>query len=709
MATIKSTLGLNDKMSSTLSSITKAMHSTIAAMQSANKTTGDTGTAFKKATEDISKAEQSLNKYKKELDDVNSKSNAATTSSNSFFKSLLGASLVQKGLSLVNSRLDSAISRYDTLQNYPKVMSNLGIDANEAQLSINRLSEGLSGLPTALDEGALAVQRLTSTNQNIGASTEMFLAMNNAILAGGASSQIQSSAIEQLSQAYSKGKPDMMEWRTLQMAMPAQLKQVATAMGYVDASALGEDLRAGNLSMNDFMKTIVQLNKEGLPGLDNFETQARNATGGIATSIANMKTAVTKGITNMIEETNSKLKESGLPDLPTMISNTGKTIQKVLSSAGTILAQIIAILSPIYNWIVQIYQFMSDNWSWVGPIIYGIVTALILYKTYTTISTTATKLFSEALTGVNIKMLLIIAVIAAIVAVLIYFWNTNDEVAYWMIYAWDMLRLGAMALWLGVKLAFYSIVLAGLSMWEGILDIVLGIEQAFYAFKMAGLTLEYGFNSVAEGVVNAFIWMYNKVAEILNKFGGKFESMNYADFTSKTIESMNDTVDAYIEDTLKLYDAVQDTQAKKSDILSKMKDTAINDATNIQNKVSEYESTRQDRTENRNKLNAGTLGSSLKNAMSGALMDLNLDDLAGTDTTGSKALKTTTNDSLISDEDIQLLLDVATRDYKLNYQQVTPNITLTFGDIRETADVDDVLDEIANRLEEIYDGDLEVE
>lgn len=50
----------------------------------------------------------------------------------------------------------------DTLNNYPKVMSNLGIATEDAQKSINKMSEKLSGLPTTLDEGALAVQRFTS-------------------------------------------------------------------------------------------------------------------------------------------------------------------------------------------------------------------------------------------------------------------------------------------------------------------------------------------------------------------------------------------------------------------------------------------------------------------------------------------------------------------------------------------------------------------
>lgn len=85
-----------------------------------------------------------------------------------------------------------------------------------------------------------------------------------------------------------------------------------------------------------------------------------------------------------------------------------------------------------------------------------------------------------------------------------------------------------------------------------------------------------------------------------------------------------------------------------------------------------------------------------------------LDGITGTDTTGGKALKVTSNDNLLSDEDIQMLLDIATRDYQLNYQQMTPNISVNFGDVRETVDVDSVLDTVGTRIEELIYGDAEV-
>lgn len=75
---------------------------------------------------------------------------------------------------------------------------------------------------------------------------------------------------------------------------------------------------------------------------------------------------------------------------------------------------------------------------------------------------------------------------------------------------------------------------------------------------------------------------------------------------------------------------------------------------------------------------------------------------------GNMALNTTSSDGLLKDEDIQLLLDLATRDFNIEYQRITPEITLTFGDIHETADVDGIIENIYEELSEEYNSDLEV-
>lgn len=249
-------------------------------------------------------AKSELNSVKNEVTGLKNHVDKVTGSIGNSFKSIrnivagLGiASLIK---STILGNVDAAIKRVDTLSNYSRVMANLGVGSVQANASVQKLSNKLIGLPTTLDDASGAVQRFTSVNSNISRSTDMFLALNNAILAGGASSEIQKSALEQLSQSYAKGKPDMFEWRSAMTAMPAQMKQVAEAMGFVNASALGEALRNGTVSMDQFMDTIMKLNTQGINGYQSFEEQARNATGGIATSIANMRTAIVRCMSDVM-------------------------------------------------------------------------------------------------------------------------------------------------------------------------------------------------------------------------------------------------------------------------------------------------------------------------------------------------------------------------------------------------------------------------
>lgn len=249
-------------------------------------------------TEQLRKQIASANK------DIQSLQKTATKSSGSMVSAVLkgniATKLLAKGIQLISQHMDEAVTRLDALNNFPRVMSNLGISQEDAEASMKRLSDALVGLPTTLDTATMSVQRFTSANGNVKASTEIFLALNNAILSGGADMSIQKSALEQLSQAYAKGKPDMMEWRTAMTAMPAQLKQVAMAMGYASADQLGESLRNGTVSMNEFMVKITELNKRGLNGFQSFEEQARNSTGGVATSITNVKTALVRGLADIM-------------------------------------------------------------------------------------------------------------------------------------------------------------------------------------------------------------------------------------------------------------------------------------------------------------------------------------------------------------------------------------------------------------------------
>ncbi len=388
MSGIRTALEITDRMSYPLHSITSALDTTLNVFEDFKTSLGSTFDNSKidsarisidEANASIKAMEENIKNTNNENDKMPQKFANANSSASSLLHTLMGFSVIQKIGGLISGQFESAISRLDTMNNYPKVMSNLGISADQSNASIKVLSEGLKGLPTTLNDAVSSVQNFTSVNGSVGKSTKMFLALNNAILAGGGSTQVQQSALEQLSQSYAKGKPDMMEWRTAMTAMPAQLKQVAQAMGYIDTNALGEDLRAGKVSMNDFMNTFIELNENGVNGFQSFEEQARNATGGFATSIANAKSATTRGITSLIENINNGLSNAGFGTIQDIIQNVGNGIEKMLTNVGKVAGKAITVLSPALNLIKQVGSFISDNWSIIAPIVMGIVGALGAY------------------------------------------------------------------------------------------------------------------------------------------------------------------------------------------------------------------------------------------------------------------------------------------------------------------------------------------
>lgn len=331
-----------------------------------------------------------LIKFVGDTSSVNSSVKGLDSSFGKLTKSITLGNLASKAittsLGLLQQNLDGAISRVDTLNNFPIVMQNLGISAKDSEEAINTLSDKLQGLPTSLDEAASAVKIFTSANNDVKASTDIYLAVNNALIAGGANAQVQASAMEQLSQAYAKGKPDAMEWRSMLTAMPAQLKQVASAMGYT-STAVGGDLyeaiQKGQVSMNDFMNTFIKLNKEGTGSFASFEKQAKGATGGIQTSIKNMKTAFVRGVGNIIKSVDESLKSVG--GLSGVISKLGEIGENVFSNLGPVISTIIpplmqiaqAIMPSLQSVLSMLMPTLTNITQTIMPIIVQLINTLL--------------------------------------------------------------------------------------------------------------------------------------------------------------------------------------------------------------------------------------------------------------------------------------------------------------------------------------------
>lgn len=338
----------------------------------------------------------------------------------SFVKGSLIAGGLSKAMGLVSNNMDKAIDRFDTLNNFPKVMKNLGQSTEDSQKAIDKMAEKLSGLPTTLQDGALAVQRFTSKNGDVKKSADLFLAVNNAILAGGAPTGNQAAALEQLTQAYSRGKFELNEWKSLQIAMPAQLKQVANAMGYVSDSDLYEALKNDDVAMDDFMNTIMKLNSEGTNGLASFEEQARGSTTGIRTALTNLNTRVATGLAEMLKSVNKGLSKAGLGNIAQVADKVGTSIKNALISAAPYITKFIVVLANLFNFVNK----HKTLFTYFGTVLLSFVGTFKAVTTAINIAKTAFMLFNAVL-ALN-PIVLVISAIVALIAGLVLLYKKCD-------------------------------------------------------------------------------------------------------------------------------------------------------------------------------------------------------------------------------------------------------------------------------------------
>lgn len=213
------------------------------------------------------------------------------------------SNVFSKVASVVTSSLGSAVDRADQMNNFPKVMKNLGYSSEDAAASIRKITSALDGLPTTSSAMTGMVQQLAPLTSNLDEAADIALAFNNAMLAGGASTMEQENALTQYTQMLSAGKVDMQAWRSIQAAMPGQLNQVAEAMlgAGKNSNDLYEAMKNGSISFDDFNKKVMELNQNGFGKYASFAQQAKDATQGIGTAMENVQNRVAKAVQKVIE------------------------------------------------------------------------------------------------------------------------------------------------------------------------------------------------------------------------------------------------------------------------------------------------------------------------------------------------------------------------------------------------------------------------
>lgn len=228
-------------------------------------------------------------------------------------KSIVAGIGVTKALSVamntVTTSLDGAITRFDTLHSYPKVMNSLGFSTDAAKASVSKLNASVQGLPTSLADIVKSAQSLTSVTGNMSKATDTAIALNHALLASSASTEDVSRAQQQYSQMLAVGKPDMQSWRTLQETMAPALSKTAKKLGIVSGNTneLYEAMKSGQITFDQFNAALIECDTEA----GGFAETALSASKTIRTGFTNIKSAVENVEMRIISAFNNILDSQG--------------------------------------------------------------------------------------------------------------------------------------------------------------------------------------------------------------------------------------------------------------------------------------------------------------------------------------------------------------------------------------------------------------
>lgn len=359
--------------------------------------------------------------------------------------------------------------------------------------------------------------------------------------------------------------------------------------------------------------------------------------------------------------------------------NMPMTFGQVTTILGNTLLQA---FEPVIQTIGKAAQWIHDNWSTLEPIFWGLTAAVGAYAAGLGIMKIATILQTIAQKGLNATMLASpitwIALAIGILIAIIYKWvqSVGGIKIAWMIAmnailtAWDWVKIGFMT---GVY-------------W--VMDLFNKLQICFkkVSVNIANFMGDMKANvlMLLQKLINGAIDIINKFIGVLNKIPGvSINTIEHVTFgTNAQLENeaakkaRNEELEQYIAD-------IEAGMAERDQKLEQMKADALAATAERQLEIANAQAEAKAKAEK---------------AAESHLPEFTPFDPGTIEGTGNNG-KIEVD---MSDEDLKYLRDIAERDYinKFTTATLAPNISIKFGDVRETADADKVAKRIRKILQE---------
>lgn len=744
MAAINNSINLTDRMSPVLKTVLKALDSTMKAMDQLDRATnkGMNSAAFKRAKADIDAANSAVSSLNGQLEKTGSlmerlsqKANTFGTNMTSSWRQYLNHSklqgntrgviasrammgvggiitaaskipsgiknlssgignafdtvsekcrmaytetlsfinLVEKGIGAINGLMSandavtSDVAKIG-LFNYDKNMSNAqayGMAYRAAQNSRSDLSDTTTLINRIMMSGVYGKEA-----GSLGSATRMAEILNKAMVVGGGTAEENKRALIQLSQGLSSGVLQGDELRSIREQAPYLASVLAEGLNKIDDRFIGttvgdlKELGAQGELTSDVVIRALEAMQDQVDAT--FADKAPRTWAQGLTSIKNTIKVVTAYLQSMEGGPLSKISE-----LVWTIADYLKSTDGIRLMSG-----IANILTFIGNVLDIVIQAALNGMTWLMDHSWALYTILLAIAIVIGVHIVGAL---YAMVAATWPFLLIAGLIVAIIMLIMDMGFTFEQIAG---------GIAGSVTWL-VSL-IWNAVLAVIGffkgLWAALGAIVDNIGILFYnLFKvyLPQLALEG-----AKMIVRRFSVVLDVLGKLVELLGGTgFSSKSILDKLNEKSSEIGDKAKEYKDVGQAYLDAYHSTGAFEDGWSSKAFNSGYEWGAGVVGTLTD---------------GIGDFTGGLTDFMEGNTALYDSATGAGVNVAGGNldSVGSIKNDVNINDEDIQLLRDMAARDYLLNLQQITPVAHISFGDVRETADVNKIMDVIEDMVEE---------
>lgn len=369
MGAVRSSIQLNDMISSPLMNITNALNMTISAFEEMQYSANNSFDSSK-----FDGAREAINAANIEMDEMIQNINQNNNAQEKFNQN------VREGTSAASSlenKLLSMVAAYASFQQAGKVL-NLSDQITQTTARLNMMNDGLQSTEDLQNMIYLSAERSRgsylatadvvaklgqragdafSSNQEIIQFSEN---LNKMFVNAGASQQEMSSASLQLTQALGSG---VLRGEELNAVFESAPNVIQTIADYLDVpiGKIREMASDGEIT-SDIVKNAVL----GATGDINAQFEQMPMTWGQVWE--SMKNKAVMSFAPVLDKLSDLANSEAFTTLSTGV------MDALAIAAGVVLV--------IFDLVSQTAMFISDNWSIISPIIYGVIAALTLYAGY---------------------------------------------------------------------------------------------------------------------------------------------------------------------------------------------------------------------------------------------------------------------------------------------------------------------------------------